>query len=189
MRPRISIRACVRPSVLPWVMLLLEMHVKALSAQFYHCLSMHKPFLCLFNAIRTHHWPLGLVLCNVWNSEIPSSSISRTWNIISLIFSAAHLINYLFRCNATFLTVLNLYFYLRLQNSTTLRLAVVSHKKKSRNFKNSWNFLCTHELLLNYDGYWLALKRSDEHEEWLEPGEILVKLRRQGNYNLKSTCS
>ena len=38
---RLYIRACVRPSVRPWVMLLLRMQEKASSAQFYHCLSMH----------------------------------------------------------------------------------------------------------------------------------------------------
>ena len=54
----------VCPSVGPSVMLcnaFVEMGEKASSAQFYHCLSMHLAFLCLFNAIRTHHWPLGFV--------------------------------------------------------------------------------------------------------------------------------
>ena len=34
---------------------------------------MHKAFLCLFNAIRTHHWPLGLVLDKADDTEQTTS--------------------------------------------------------------------------------------------------------------------
>ena len=62
MHPRISIRACVRPSVGRsvsgyWVMLLLKMQEKAPSAQFYHCLSIQyiRPFYAFL-------MPLGRII-------------------------------------------------------------------------------------------------------------------------------
>ena len=55
-------RVSVRPSVGRYVCdAFVKVLEKAFSAQFYHCLSMHKAFLCLFDAIRAHRWPLGLV--------------------------------------------------------------------------------------------------------------------------------
>ena len=60
MRPRISIRACVRPSVRPSVC---DAFVKNVRKSFISPI-LSLPFnarglLCLFNAIRTHHWPAG----------------------------------------------------------------------------------------------------------------------------------